>query len=222
MWGPGMGLGSGTGHIRLGPGPWAMIPSRQPGHGFETAGPSVLPPPSLVSAFATCCVPRLLQQVELHAVWLLQPVRLPLSVTVIGICPKTKQYNRWYSKLQLGGWLLQPVNRCCSHCNEIQGASEYETSLVQSLVLKIAASWAAVPAGCANEFQTMLWGCSSRHSKVGSISCIFECWAAVPAGYDIYNNGYLFCSSSKAAVGPRVSLRKRRAHVAGIFGPKCC
>ena len=93
--GPGMGLGSGTGHIRLGPGPWAMIPSRQPGHGFETAGPSVLPPPSLVSAFATCCVPRLLQQVELHAVWLLQPVRLPPSVTVIGIClvqPKTKQH----------------------------------------------------------------------------------------------------------------------------------
>ena len=133
-------------------------------------------------------------------------------------------YNRWYSNLQLGGWLLQPVNRCCSHCNEIQGASEYETTicLVQSLVLKIAASWAAVPAGCANEFQTMLWGCSSRHSKVGSISCIFECWAAVPAGYDIYNNGYLFCSSSKAAVGPRVSLRKRRAHAAGIFGPKCC
>ena len=28
----------------------------------------------MVSAFATCCVPRLLQQVELHAVWLLQPV----------------------------------------------------------------------------------------------------------------------------------------------------
>ena len=125
---------------------------------------------------------------------LLQPVRLPLSVTVIGICPKTKQYNRWYSKLQLGGWLLQPESRCCSHCNEIQGASEYETTicLVQSLVLKIAASWAAVPAGCANEFQTMLWGCSSRHSKVGSVSCIFECWAAVPAGYDIYNNGYPF------------------------------
>ena len=58
--------------------------------------------------------------------------------------------------------LLQPVNRCCSHCNEIQGTT---ISLVQSLVPKIAASWAAVPAGCANEFQTMLWGCSSRHSK---------------------------------------------------------
>ena len=137
---------------------------------------------------------------------------------------RTAWYNRWYSKLQ---WLLKPVNRCCSHCNEIQGASEYETTicLVQPLVLKFAASWAAVPAGCVNEFQTsyyMLWGCSSRHSKVGSISCIFECWAAVPAGYDIYNNGYLFCSSSNAAVGPRVSLRKRRAHAAGIFGPKCC
>ena len=167
MWGPGMGLGSGTGHIRLGPGPWAMIPSRQPGHGFETAGPSVLPPPSLVSAFATCCVPRLLQQVELHAVWLLQPVRLPLSVTVIGICPKA-WYNRWYSKLQLGGWLLQPVNRCCSHCNEIQGFC-----LAQSLVLKIAGRLfqpavqtnfkpccGAVPA---DTQKTMLWGCSSRH-----------------------------------------------------------
>ena len=86
MWGPGMGLGSGTGHIRLGPGPWAMIPSRQPGHGFETAGPSVLPPPSLVSAFATCCVPRLVQPVELHAVWLVPPVRPSPSLTVIGIC----------------------------------------------------------------------------------------------------------------------------------------
>ena len=135
----------------------------------------------------------------------------------IGCCSRKRnkcQMCRWYSKLQLGGWLLQPVHRCCSHCNEIQGASEYETTicLAQSLVLKIAASWAAVPAGCANEIQTMLWGCSSRHSKVGSISCIFECWAAVPAGYDIYNNGYLFCSSSKAAFGPRVSLRKRGAH----------
>ena len=43
---------------------------------------------------------------------------------------RTAWYNRWYSKLQ---WLLQPVNRCCSHCNEIQGFC-----LAQSLVLKIA------------------------------------------------------------------------------------
>ena len=190
-----------------------MIPSRQPGHGFETAGPSVLPPPSLVSAFATCCVPRLLQQVELHAVWLLQPVRLPLSVTVIGIClVQNSLVQSLVLKIAVavaaGESLLQPLQR--------------NTRFLPGTIVGTQDCWAAVPAGCANEFQTMLWGCSSRHSKVGSISCIFECWAAVPAGYDIYNNGYLFCSSSKAAVGPRVSLRKRRAHAAGIFGPKCC
>ena len=156
MWGPGMGLGSGTGHIRLGPGPWAMIPSRQPGHGFETAGPSVLPPPSLVSAFATCCVPRLLQQVELHAVWLLQPVRLPLSVTVIGIClVQNSLVQSLVLKIAVavaaGESLLQPLQR--------------NTRFLPGTIVGTQNCWAAVPAGCANEFQTMLWGCSSRHSK---------------------------------------------------------
>ena len=114
---------------------------------------------------------------------------------------------RWVA-VAAGESLLQPLQR--------------NTRFLPGTIVGTQNCWAAVPAGCANEFQTMLWGCSSRHSKVGSVSCIFECWAAVPAGYDIYNNGYLFCSSSKAAVGPRVSLRKRRDHAAGIFGPKCC
>ena len=95
-----------------------MIPSRQGPGMVEVIDPSVLPSPSLVSAFATCCVLRLLQQVELHAVWLLQPVRLPPSVTVIGICDML----------------------CASAV-----AAESETN-VKCLVLKIAARWVAVAA----------------------------------------------------------------------------
>ena len=205
-----MGLGSGTGHIRLGPGPWAMIPSRQsPG--------MVLKRPVLLS-FPH---PHWYRHLR-HAVCL--GCCSSWNYMLCGCCsrsvfpfPSLLSASAWYRTawvlkiavaVAAGESLLQPLQR--------------NTRFLPGTFFGTQNCWAAVPAGCANEFQTMLWGCSSRHSKVGSISCIFECWAAVPAGYDIYNNGYLFCSSSKAAVGPRASLRKRRAHAAGIFGPKCC
>ena len=103
---------------------------------------------------------------------------------------------RWVA-VAAGESLLQPLQR--------------NTRFLPGTIVGTQNCWAAVPAGCANEFQTMLWGCSSRHSKVGSISFIFECWAAVPAGCvnDIYNNVFLLLS--KAAFGLRVSIR-RGAH----------
>ena len=61
--------------------------------------------------------------------------------------------------------LLQPVNRCCSHCNEIQGFC-----LAQSLVLKIAGRLFQ-PA-----VQTNFKPCCG--AVPAGTSCIFECWAA--------------------------------------------
>jgi hypothetical protein len=164
--------------------------------------------------------------VELHAVWLLQPVRLPLSVTVIGICLVQPKPGTIVGT-QNCRWLLQPVNRCCSHCNEIQG--ETTICLAQSLVLKIAASWAAVPAGCANEFQTMLWGCSSRHSKDHAVG-LFQ-----PTFHVYLNAGWLFQpattypfllelegggrSLSRDAVSPKKGCSQKLREV---FVPKCC
>jgi hypothetical protein len=144
-------------------------------------------------------------------VWLLQPVRLPLSVTVIGICLVQPKPGTIVGT-QNCRWLLQPVNRCCSHCNEIQG--ETTICLALSLVLKIAASWAAVPAGCANEFQTMLWGCSSRHSKDHAVG-LFQ-----PTFHVYLNAGWLFQPATTYTITDALFARARRRRE--ILVTKCC